>query len=397
MKCYETLFSKEGLLTNIGSYILLFIIIVHMISIILFYKCGYYFLEEKMKGIISKMKKKPKLSNKNKIKKSVVYDDKPPKISNKKKKKSSIYINANPSKKVKKIKNRKFTQEKTDKSNDKNHKLKLKDNKINIYNDNDQNKSQSIIPLRKLSSKPIKIKPKIKNGENINNYNDFELNSLNYKQALEIDKRTYLQYYISLLKTKHPIIFSFCPIRDNNVFIIKICIFCLSFSIYYFFSTLLFNYSVIHEVYEQKGIYNISNFMRQILISFIISYIINIFVKYITLSERNISELKSIKNSKNIFSKQTKVQRCLIVKYICYFSISFIFLIFFWYYLSSFCAVYQNSQVYVIKNTFISFIIALIYPFFINLFPGIFRLYSLNDKKDKRECIYKFSQIIQYF
>ena len=397
MKCYETLFSKEGLLTNIGSYILLFIIIVHMISIILFYKCGYYFLEEKMKGIISKMKKKPKLSNRNKIKKSVVYDDKPTKISNKKKKKSSIYVNANPSKKVKKIKNRKFTQEKTDKSNDKNHKLKLKDNKINIYNDNDQSKSQSIIPLRKLSSKPIKIKPKIKNGENINNYNDFELNSLNYKEAIEIDKRTYLQYYISLLKTKHPIIFSFCPIRDNNVFIIKICIFCLSFSIYYFFSTLLFNYSVIHEVYEQKGIYNISYFMRQILISFIISYIINIFVKYIALSERNISELKSIKNSKNIFSKQTKVQRCLIVKYICYFIISFIFLIFFWYYLSSFCAVYQNSQVYVIKNTFISFIIALIYPFFINLFPGIFRLYSLNDKKDKRECIYKFSQIIQYF
>jgi len=402
MKCYETLFSKDGLLTNIGSYILLFIIIVHMISIILFYKIGYYILENKMKDIISKMKKKPKLSNSNRIKKNEVYGDKSTKIKNKnrkkKKKKSNIYVNANPSKNAKKIfKNRKFTQEKTDKSNGKNYKLKLKDNKFKIFDDKDQNKSQSIIPLRKLSSKPIKIKAKMKYKENINNYNDYELNSLNYKEALEIDKRTYFQYYISLLKTKHPIIFSFCPIRDNNVLIIKICLFCLSFSIYFFFATLLFNYSAIHEVYEQKGSYNISYFMKQIIISFIISYIINIFVKYITLSERNISELKSIKNIKNIFYKQTKIQRCLIVKYICYFIISFIFLIFFWYYLSSFCAVYQNSQIYVIKNTFISFIIALIYPFFINLFPGIFRLYSLNDKKNKRSCIYKFSQILQNF
>ena len=136
--------------------------------------------------------------------------------------------------------------------------------------------------------------------------------------------------------------------------------------------------------------------MSSILISFIISYIINIFIKYFSLSERNLAELKNEKMNKNLFSKKTKVQRCLIIKYICYFIISFIFLIFFWYYLSSFCAVYQNSQVFVIKNTFISFIIGLIYPFFINLIPGIFRLYSLNNKKDERDCIYKFSQILQF-
>ena len=100
--------------------------------------------------------------------------------------------------------------------------------------------------------------------------------------------------------------------------------------------------------------------------------------------------------NKNLLTKKAKVQSCLIIKYICYFIISFIFLTFFWYYLSSFCAVYQNSQVYVIKNTFISFVIGLIYPFFINLFPGIFRLYSLKNKKVKRECIYKTSPFLQF-
>ena len=294
---------------------------------------------------------------------------------------------------MKKInKNRIGTQEKTEKSPKKFSKLKLKDNKRK-YSEKEQN--GSIIPLNNLSDKPLKLNSKLKINEN--NYNDFELNSLNYKDALEIDKRTYLQYYISLLKTKQQIIFTFCPIKDDNILIIKICLFCLSFSIYYFFNTIFFSYNAIHKVYEDKGSYDASYFMPLIIYSFIISYYINILIKYLTLSERNLLELKREKIIKNTFDKQSKVQRCLIVKYICYFIISFIFLIFFWYYLSSFCAVYQNSQVFVIKNTFISFIFGLIYPFFICLFPGIFRIYSLNSNKGKRECIYKFSQFLQFY
>ena len=386
MKCYETLFSKDGLLTNIGSYILLFIIFVHMLSIILFYKCGYYILESKIKNIISKIKKHPKCIKSTKVK-------------NKKKKKKKIFKNSNPTKKVKKIiKNRIDTEEKipekTDKSFNKFSKLKMKDNKVNKYGEKEQN--GSIIPLSNLSDKPFNLNSKLKINEIIKNYNDFELNSLNYKDALEIDKRAYLQCYISLLKTKQQIIFTFFPIKDDNILIIKICLFCLSFSIYYFFNTFFFSCKAIHKVYEDKGSYDASYFMPLIIYSFLISYYINALIKFITLSERNLSELKKEKIIKNLFDKQAKIQRCLIIKYICYFIISFIFLIFFWYYLSSFCAVYQNSQVYVIKNTFISFIIGLIYPFFSNLFPGIFRLYSLNTKKDKRECIYKFSQFLQY-
>mgnify|MGYP002624060022 CR=1 FL=1 len=379
MKCYETLFSKDGLLTNIGNYILLFIIFLHMVSIILFYKFGYYILENKIKNIISEIQRSKSTKLKN--------------VKIKKKKKKNIYKISNPSKKVKKnIKNRIDSKKKNDQSTNMISKLKLKDNKLNKYNEKEKN--GSFIPLSKISNKYIKLNSKLKKNKNINNYNDFEFNSLNYKDALEIDRRTYSQYYISLLRTKQQIIFTFFPIKDNNVLIIKICLFSLSFSIYYFFNTFFFSYNAIHQVYEDKGSYNVSYFMPLIIISFITSYYINIFIKFITLSERNIAEIKKEK-IKNLFDKQTKVKRCLIIKYICYFVSSFIFLLFFWYYLSSFCAVYQNSQVFVIKNTFISFIIGLIYPFFVSLFSGIFRLYSLNSKN--KECIYKFSQILQFF
>ena len=64
-------------------------------------------------------------------------------------------------------------------------------------------------------------------------YDDEEKNSLSYKLALKFDKRSYCEYYISLLKTKHVFIFAFFHSKDYNVRIIKIDLFLLNFSIYF--------------------------------------------------------------------------------------------------------------------------------------------------------------------
>ena len=64
-------------------------------------------------------------------------------------------------------------------------------------------------------------------------YNDFELNNLTYEEALKIDKRNYYQYYISLIKSKHDIIFTFFTKNDFNSTIIKISLLLLSFSLYF--------------------------------------------------------------------------------------------------------------------------------------------------------------------
>ena len=56
-------------------------------------------------------------------------------------------------------------------------------------------------------------------------YTDYEMNILEYKKALKIDKRTYIQYYLSLLKTNHLLFFTFFNNDDYNSKIIKIYIF----------------------------------------------------------------------------------------------------------------------------------------------------------------------------
>ena len=374
MKCYYTLFTKDGMLTNIANYILLFTIVLFMISGILFYKCGYHLLEGKIKEII--------LLRNEKIKRYENMKD-----SNVKNNKEKIHKND---------KNNKNNKNKKKKQNNKYIKKKLNINiTINKRKIKDKNNQKSSSKIELNYSKKIKYLNNKSVPNNLDSkkiFNDYELNSMPYKDALKLDKRSYFDYYISLIKTKHPIIFSFYPIKDYNSKIIKIDLFFLSFSIYYFINALFYNEKVIHKIYKEEGIYNFIYLIPFILYSFIISHFIFIIIKYFCLSERNICEINyiSIKKRDNIIYK---VKRCITIKYICFYILGLIFLIFFWFSLSSFGAVFQNTQIFLIKSTLISFGFSLIYPFIINLIPGIFRIYSL--KNSKRKSIYTINSILQ--
>ena len=163
---------------------------------------------------------------------------------------------------------------------------------------------------------------------------------------------------------------------------------------HYFINAFFFEESTIHKIYVDKGIFNFIYLVPFISYSFIISHTLNIIIKYIFLSEKNICEIKKEETVEKASDKESKVKKILIIKYICFFTIAPVFLMFLWYYLSSFGAVYQNTKIYLVKNALISFGFSMIYPFIINLLPGLFRLYSLKEKD--RECFYKISKIIQF-
>jgi len=65
-------------------------------------------------------------------------------------------------------------------------------------------------------------------------YNDFEINNLSYEKAIINDNRTYWQYYLSLIKTKQLVIFSFYLSTDYNLRTIKINLFFLTFGMFVF-------------------------------------------------------------------------------------------------------------------------------------------------------------------
>ena len=83
------------------------------------------------------------------------------------------------------------------------------------------------------------------------------------------------------------------------------------------------------------------------------------------------------------------------IKFGIFFILNFILLVLFWYYLTCFNAIYKNTQIYLIENTFISFGFSLFYPFIINILPTIVRMYSLHSSKKNQIYLYKVSQILQ--
>ena len=113
------------------------------------------------------------------------------------------------------------------------------------------------------------------------------------------------------------------------------------------------------------------------------------------MSEKNIINLKENKEKENINEAFLKTKKTLIIKFLFFYIFNFLFLILFWFYISSFCAVYQNTQIYLIKDTIVSFALSLIYVFIICLVPGILRIPSLKAYKKDKKCIYILSKVLQ--
>ena len=223
-------------------------------------------------------------------------------------------------------------------------------------------------------------------------YNSNELNILPYEKAKEFDDRTYCQYYLNLLISKNIFLFTFFKNNDYNSKIMKINLFFYMFIVHFGVNALFFDSSKIHQIYEDKGFFKFVNQIPEIIYSFLISTILIKILKILSLSENDILRFKR-KNENNIDKESKNIKKVIIRKFIFFFIFSLIILIFFLFYLSCFCAVYKNTQIYLLKDTLISFGTSFITPFFTNLIPGLFRIPSLKSKNKK--YLYNFSKLIQ--
>ena len=402
--CYKTLFNKKGIIKNIGFYISTILIIFHTILIILFYTKGFQSLKMKIEKIIyaiknwkfvkmeqkeiKREKKRKKIQLLMKLKNKTILETKNQKKENKKqniillplidyyylnKNDNLIYKQSNPHPPIKKNNTYKFDKKELKKNESKS-------------NENSRNIIKVILKSKKIE---------IKESKKIMKYNDDELNNLQYKEALKKDKRGYWQYYISLLKTKHPLLFTFFTNNDYNSKIVKIDLFFLGFTICFAVNAVFFNDETMHKIYEEEGSFNFVYQLPQIAYSFLISVVLNTVLNLLALSEGLIIKFKKDKKKQKLEEKNEKLNSILQIKFIIYFILGYILLIFFGYYLSTFCAVYRNTQIHLVKDTLISFGLSFIYPLFIYLVPGIFRIPSLANPKKKRNILYFISLLLQ--
>ena len=223
---------------------------------------------------------------------------------------------------------------------------------------------------------------------------EFELNNSSYINALLYDNRQFWQYFFSLLKFEHLLIFAIISSKDYNSRAIKICIFLFTFALFFADNAIFMNEDVFHNIYENKGTFDLIYQIPQIIYSNIISFIIDKIIRYLSLTQDYVINAKmspKITNKNNILQTFFNV---LFIKYIFFFIFSFLFLFFFWIYISCFCYVYRNTQIYLIKDTIFSFGLSLISPLIIYFISAILRICSL--KQRNRNILYNLSQWILF-
>ena len=206
-----------------------------------------------------------------------------------------------------------------------------------------------------------------------------------------------MQYYISLIKTNHLLIFSFCLNDDYNSRIMKILLFFFSFASELSINALFFNDETMNNIYKAEGTYDASYQIVQIIYSSLIATIISNLIKYFSLSENEVLDLKEeIRKNSNIINKKLKkLFLKLKIKFALFFLITPIILFVFWFYMTCFCGIYKNTQMHLIIDTIISFFTSFIFPFVTSLVPGIFRKLSLKSEKKNKIYLYKFSQFLE--
>ena len=390
LKCFKILFSKAGIKGNIISILYITLMGINIILLIIFCVRDYRSLYFQIRWLSHKEsmqnKKKNKLNkNKNKeiVRNNIIKTSaNPPKIKSQKKVPISDQLNIN--------KLGKQLDNKDEGSKESGQKVNAPSSLIDSRN-----------VLNKVKDNTLELN-KVDNSQE-NDWDEFlvvdkdmEINLLSYSEAVKKDKRFFLLYYFSLIKSRHLLVSIF--INDYNSLIMKICFCLFIFGISLGINTIFFTDKSIQKIYEGKGQYNLSQniyyHIIPILISTFATLIIKSIISLIIYSDAIILKLKE----NNALKSEDKMNEALIKtmsRGTILFIVNFIVIIIFWFYMGSFCAVFKNTQIYLIINGIITFILVIVIPFLYYFIPTLLRTISLRGKNN--QCLYRVSQFIQLF
>ena len=269
----------------------------------------------------------------------------------------------------------------------------------------DPNKSSNLMSSKsvmksldsKKSKKILKINNKKKTVNKTPILNNYELNILSYKDAIKYDKRTFLEMYFGSIKQKQLILFTFYPQNDYNLRTIKYLLFILSLSLYFTVSSLFFTDGTMDKINFYFGQYNFLSRFPNMIYSSLITAVINTIVRNISLTQKSLLVIKREKTIDKASKQALIIFNEIKIKIIIFFILGTLFMAFYCYFISCFCAVYKNTQIILIKDTLVSFTLSMSYAFLLAIFTAMFRFYAIKGKKENKKCMFSFSGILSVF
>jgi hypothetical protein len=156
----------------------------------------------------------------------------------------------------------------------------------------------------------------------------FELNLLEYEEAIYFDKRSFIRIYWDILCREHIIIFTFFICNDYNILYIKYTRFLFLLTTDMTMNVFFFSDESMHKIFLNYGKYNFIQQIPQIIYTTIISQLIEIFLCYLSLTDKYIYQIK--KRVHNFDKKEImKILKYIKIKLVAFFIFTFIFFVFY--------------------------------------------------------------------
>ena len=411
MICYNLVFNFKIFLRNIGSIITLLFFIAYILFMIYYCKKGIQPLKIEISKILFNSNAKDNIEEYNQF--SIKRYEKN-KINGKGKQPEKIIIKRKGKNPPKKQNNKNTTNTSgTKNKSGKKYEIFSKNNHTHLKNKTNNIIRNPVILNKKLENTTQKnminiydSKSNINNiqnrlntiTKNENKLDNYELNNLEYDEACESDKRGFCKTYISVLMREHIFLFTFCTCYDYNLFYIKferlLTLVCIEMSV----NGLFFVHETIYRKYIENEDFTFVQKIPQLLFTLIVSHIIEVILCFLGLTDSSIYEIKEMTKSEKNNEKVIDIIDRMKKKLNFFFVFTFILFLFNWYFISAFCAVYQNTQKIFLRDTGISFLTSMIDPFIIYGAKTILRCISLlGCCKKKLGCLYKLSDLIPIF
>ena len=448
VKCYKLVFSLKGKLNNIGFLIFSILVISHIPLLIYFFNKG---IKPIKNYVFNEMKKYGYIKDKNLKSKNKKNHSSPPKNKNNNNQKKYIIKNLKIIDNSSSVNILKSSKRLIIPRSNITNQLNNKDNNKNKRN----NENKQIKNTKKLKKNTIKAKNKIKKGtfvpnkiiSNIETQNNYQyenkknsklktfsfinidlklsrnrkyfppqshiiLNNYTFEEAIKYDKRqTCVIFYIFAL-SKQFVFHTFLFRSPLELFSLRLCLFIFIFStdlalnaLFYFNENISKKYRYAKNLFlftfsDNITIILLSTFVGFILLGFLgklsntTNAIRDVFRKEEEKLKKNKKYIVTQKRKNEIFIEIEEILNKYKIKVIIFIIIELILMIFFWYFVTAFCHVYNSTQISWLLDSFLSILFTGIIELLISF--GLAKLYRIAIAGEIH-CLYKILMFLYNF
>ena len=179
-------------------------------------------------------------------------------------------------------------------------------------------------------------------------------------------------------------LYTFVACNDYNLLPVKIGKFMIIIATLMAMNAFLFSDKSFHKLFISGVAHYLSYQILQILLSVVITSVVEVILCYLTLTDRHIYEIKAMPRKEVNGEKIFNILKCIRNKLFTFYMITSIMLLFYWYFISAFCAVYPNTQKIYLIDCLLSLLIFSIISFIVYALTTLFRVISLKDVNKKR-------------